>query len=100
MGNTKRQILSDKANNLLQLALQNKFGLVGLILAILAYVLSSVHMIGQVCGLFGLLLSIAGVYGKPKVLAIIGLVLSSYSIVKLIYFILFLQSLLTATNNL
>lgn len=100
MGNTKRQILSHKATNLCLLALQNKIGLVGLLFAILTLLLSSVHMIGQVFGLMGLVFSIAGVFGKPKVFAIIGLVLSSYSIVKLIYFLLFIQSLLTATNNL
>ncbi|MGG5600751.1 hypothetical protein ACPDHJ_13250 [Myroides sp. C8-3] len=55
---------------------KNNIGLTGFILSIVAIVISLVPIVGWLCWLLGLILSIIGVFKKPRGFAIAGLVIS------------------------
>jgi len=55
---------------------KNNIGLTGFILSIVAIVLSWVPFVGWLCWLLGLVLSIVGLFRKPKGFAVAGLVIS------------------------
>lgn len=55
---------------------KNNIGLAGFILSIVAIIISWVPIIGWLTWLVGLILSIVGLFKKPKGLAIAGLVIS------------------------
>ncbi len=55
---------------------KNNIGLTGFILSIVAVVISLVPIVGWLCWLLGLVLSIVGLFKKPRGFAIAGLVIS------------------------
>jgi len=55
---------------------KNNIGLTGFILSIVAIVISLVPVVGWLCWLLGLILSIVGVFKKPRGFAIAGIVIS------------------------
>ncbi|QQU03614.1 hypothetical protein [Myroides odoratus] len=55
---------------------KNPIGLTGFILSIVAIVLSWLPIIGWLCWLVGLVLSIVGLFRRPKGFAIAGLIIS------------------------
>ncbi|MDM1045475.1 hypothetical protein HX004_11910 [Myroides sp. 1354] len=55
---------------------KNNMGLTGFILSIVAIVLCWVPLVGWLCWLVGLILSIVGLFRRPKGFAIAGLVIS------------------------
>ncbi|WP_158962146.1 hypothetical protein [Myroides fluvii] len=55
---------------------KNNIGLTGFILSIVAIVISWVPLVGWLCWLVGLILSIVGLFRRPKGFAIAGLIIS------------------------
>ena len=55
---------------------KNNIGLTGFILSIVAIVISLVPIVGWLCWLLGLILSIIGLFKKPRGFAIAGLIIS------------------------
>lgn len=72
---------------------KNGIGLAGFILSIVAFVLFWVPIINGICWLLGLILSIVGMFKKPKGLAIAGLVIS---LIGVVFFILAITLFTTA----
>lgn len=55
---------------------KNNIGLTGFILSIVAIVISLIPVVGWLCWLLGLILSVVGLFKKPRGFAIAGLVIS------------------------
>lgn len=66
---------------------KNNIGLTGFILSIVAIVISLVPIIGWLCWLLGLILSIVGLFKKPKGFAIAGLIISLIGFIIMIVFL-------------
>lgn len=60
---------------------KNVFGLVGMIVAIVALVFSMVPVLGWILWFFGELFSVIGLFKKPRTCAVIGFILSLMGLV-------------------
>lgn len=60
---------------------KNVFGLVGMIVAIVALVFSMIPVLGWILWFFGELFSVIGLFKKPRTCAVIGFVLSLMGLV-------------------
>lgn len=60
---------------------KNVFGLVGMIIAIVALVFSMVPVLGWILWFFGELFSVIGLFKKPRTCAVIGFILSLMGLV-------------------
>jgi len=67
-----------------QLPEKNNMGLAGFILSIVAIILSWVPFVGWLCWLLGLVLSIVGLFKKPKGFAIAGLIISLLGLILMV----------------
>lgn len=65
----------------------NVFGIIGLALAVLSWIIVLVPIVAQLTWILGLVFSIIGVFKKPRGLAIAGLVISLIGLIICIYFI-------------
>lgn len=72
---------------------KNGIGLAGFILSIVAFVLFWIPIINGICWLLGLILSIVGMFKRPKGFAIAGLVIS---LIGIVFFILAITLFATA----
>jgi hypothetical protein len=78
----------------------NGIGTAGFVLAIIALLLGWVPGVGWIVWFLGLIFSFIGLFGKPKGLAVAGLVISCFTLIVLLVVAVGVVALLAAVCNL
>lgn len=80
-GTTQTVYINQQASN------SNGLGVAGFVIALVAFFLCWVPVLGWILWVLGLVLSFVGVFKKPKGLAIAGLVVSFIGLIALLVFV-------------